>query len=46
MKTCQMCQIDVPSLSPMRKWCVDCRRKLAVIRAKEKKMKLRKLLKH
>ena len=39
MKKCLKCGIKIKSLSPMRKWCVDCRRKLAVKRAKAKKSK-------
>jgi len=36
-----MCGVKINSLSPMRKWCFECRKKLMVIRAREKKMKLR-----
>lgn len=39
MILCQKCGIKVRSLSPMRKWCVDCRRILGIERAKAKKNK-------
>ncbi len=42
MILCQKCGIKVRSLSPMRKWCVDCRRVLGIERAKAKKKRIKK----
>jgi len=37
MINCQRCGTDVPSYSPMRKWCVDCRRLVSLEQAKTRK---------
>lgn len=34
---CQRCGCEVPSLSPMRKWCVDCRRLVSLEQARARK---------
>ena len=34
---CQRCGCKINSYSPMRKWCVECRRVINLERAKERK---------
>ena len=35
---CKRCGADVKSYSPMRKWCIDCRRKVGLEQAKQRKL--------
>jgi uncharacterized OB-fold protein len=35
---CQKCGIKIASYSPMRKWCVECRRVVNLERAKQRKI--------
>jgi len=37
MIKCQRCSVKVRSYSPMRKWCVDCRRVVSLEQAKRRK---------
>jgi hypothetical protein len=34
---CQRCGCDVQSFSPMRKWCVECRRVVSLEQARARK---------
>ena len=36
--TCKRCGVQVRSYSPMRKWCVDCRRIINLEQAKARKI--------
>ncbi|HLF54577.1 MAG TPA: hypothetical protein VI612_02560 [Candidatus Nanoarchaeia archaeon] len=38
MIKCQKCGTAVRSYSPMRKWCVDCRRVVSLEQAKDRKL--------
>jgi DNA-directed RNA polymerase subunit RPC12/RpoP len=35
---CKRCGIEVRSFSQMRKWCIDCRKKVSLEQAKERKL--------
>ena len=37
MMICEKCGAEIKSLNKRRKWCFECRKKLAVERAKAKK---------
>lgn len=37
MKKCDRCGCSIRSYSPMRKWCVDCRKEISLEQAKERK---------
>ncbi len=38
MTTCKRCGADVRSFSPMRKWCVECRRLISLEQARVRKL--------
>ncbi|MBI4016087.1 MAG: hypothetical protein HY363_00160 [Candidatus Aenigmarchaeota archaeon] len=37
---CRRCGVEVKSFSPMRKWCVDCRRLVGLAQAKARKVQI------
>ncbi|MEM4282741.1 MAG: hypothetical protein QXU88_02115 [Candidatus Woesearchaeota archaeon] len=37
MRQCKRCGATIKSYSPMRKWCFDCRKKVAIEQAKMRK---------
>jgi len=41
---CKRCGMKINSFSPMRKWCVDCRHKVSLEQAKNRKVVARKRL--
>ncbi|MEK6960844.1 MAG: hypothetical protein AABX47_06725 [Nanoarchaeota archaeon] len=38
---CKRCGTAVKSFSPMRKWCFDCRKRVTVEQAKDRKGRLK-----
>ena len=41
MINCERCGCEVPSLSPMRKWCYDCRKRIGIEQARDRKIRKR-----
>ena len=44
MVVCERCGCEIPSLSPMRKWCFDCRKRVGVEQARVRKVRKREIL--
>ena len=44
LRHCMRCGGKIPSYSPMRKWCVECRHSISLEQAKARKLAVRRIL--